>query len=61
MPLVSRVMQMEPPPMPTLTKSAPAWARNRNPSLSTTLPAPTFTLSPYFSRIKARVCACQQE
>lgn len=40
---VSRVMQMEPPPMPILTKSAPAFARNRKPSRSTTLPAPTFT------------------
>ncbi len=27
MPFCSRVMQMEPPPMPTLTKSAPASAR----------------------------------
>ena len=38
MPLVSRVMQIEPPPMPTLTKSAPASARKRKPSRSTTLP-----------------------
>ena len=61
MPLVSRVMQMEPPPMPTLTKSAPASARKRKPSRSTTLPAPTFTVLPYFSRMKSRVFFCQQE
>ena len=46
MPFCSRVMQMEPPPMPTLMKSAPASARKRKPSASTTLPAPTFTESP---------------
>ena len=40
------------------TKSAPAFARKRKPSLSTTLPAPTFTVLPYFSRINARVCSC---
>ena len=58
--LVSRVMQMEPPPMPTLTKSAPASARNRKPSRSTTLPAPTFTASPYWLRIQSMVFFCQQ-
>jgi len=45
-PFCSRVMQIDPPPIPTLTKSAPASAKNLNPSASTTLPAPTFTLSP---------------
>ena len=34
------------PPMPILTKSAPQSARKRKPSPSTTLPAPTLTLSP---------------
>ena len=33
-------------PMPILTKSAPASARYRKPSASTTLPAPTLTVSP---------------
>ena len=45
-PLVSLVIQIDPPPIPILTKSAPAFARNLNPSASTTFPAPTFTLSP---------------
>ena len=45
-PFVSLVIQIEPPPTPTLMKSAPASARYLNPSLSTTFPAPIFTLSP---------------
>ena len=46
MPFCSRVMQMEPPPMPIFTKSAPCSARKLKPSASTTLPAPIFTESP---------------
>ena len=42
-------------------KSAPASAKNLNPSLSTILPAPTFTVSPYFSLINLIVFACQAE
>ena len=45
-PLVSRVMQIEPPPIPTLIKSAPASERKLKPSSSTTFPAPIGTLSP---------------
>ena len=45
-PFVSRVIQIDPPPIPTLIKSAPHSARKRKPSLSTTLPAPTLTVSP---------------
>ena len=45
-PLVSLVIQIEPPPIPILIKSAPQSAKNLKPSASTTLPAPTFTLSP---------------
>ena len=41
-------MQIEPPPTPTFIKSAPASAKYKNPSLSTTFPAPIFTESPYF-------------
>ena len=47
--------------MPTFTKSAPARARKRKPSRSTTLPAPTLTVSPYFSRMKSMVFFCQTE
>ena len=61
MPFCSRVMQMEPPPMPIFTKSAPALARKRKPSRSTTLPAPTFTASPYFWRIHWMVRLCHSE
>ena len=45
-PFVSRVIQIDPPPIPILIKSAPHSAKNLNPSASTTFPAPTFTLSP---------------
>ena len=60
-PFVSRVIQIEPPPIPTFTKSAPQSARNLNPSASTTFPAPTFTLSPYLSLIHLIVNFCQSE
>ena len=60
-PLVSRVMQMEPPPIPIFTKSAPACAKKRKPSRSTTLPAPTLTLSPYLARIQLMVRLCHSE
>ena len=43
-PFVSRVIQIEPPPIPTLIKSAPQSAKNLNPSALTTFPAPIFTL-----------------
>ena len=47
-PVVAGVVLMfvEPPPIPTLIKSAPHSARKRKPAASTTLPAPTLTLSP---------------
>ena len=61
MPFCSRVMQMEPPPMPTLTKSAPLSAKKRKPSRSTTLPAPTLTLSPYVPRTHSSVFFCHSE
>ena len=37
------MIQIDPPPIPILTKSAPHSAKNLNPSASTTLPAPTLT------------------
>ena len=60
-PFVSRVIQIEPPPIPTLTKSAPFSAKNKNPSLSTTLPAPIFTVSPYLFLTKSIVLFCHSE
>ena len=57
-PLVSRVMHIAPPPMPTFIKSAPHSAKKRKPSRSTIFPAPTFILSPYFSLIHVMVIFC---
>ena len=39
MPAITRVVQMEPGPMPTLTQSAPALMRSTVPSAVATLPA----------------------
>ena len=58
----------EPPPIPIFIKSAPASAKNLKPSLSTTLPAPILTLSPYvslkdnvgltLSKVRSTMCNC---
>ena len=50
MPFVSLVIHIEPPPIPTFTKSAPASAKNLKPLPSTTLPPPikTFLYLIYF-------------
>ena len=55
------MIQIEPPPIPTLTKSAPASAKKLNPSSSTTLPAPHLTLFLYVFLIQAKVSFCQSE
>ena len=60
-PFVSRVIQIDPPPTPTFMKSAPASAKYKNPSLSTTLPAPIFTSSPYCSLTYSIVFFCHTE
>ena len=60
-PFVSRVIQIDPPPTPTFIKSAPAFAKYLNPSLSTTFPAPIFRSSPYFSLTKSIVFFCHTE
>ena len=55
------MIQIDPPPTPTLIKSAPASAKYLNPSLSTTLPAPILTVSPYFFLTKSIVSFCHIE
>ena len=61
MPFCSLVIQIDPPPTPTFIKSAPASAKYKKPSLSTTFPAPILTLSPYFSLTKSIVFFCHTE
>ena len=54
------MIQIEPPPIPTLIKSAPASAKKLKPSASTTLPAPTLAFG-YLPWIHFNVSACQSE